>query len=124
MHKTVDLFDHIRGATAEEAELALDIPHKTTSGRFTELRRWGYIDYLFDAHGGQVERNTLSGNGAKVHVVTPHGIMAVKLNLVIRSQNDPTAGKHGGVDTSERAFRQSNFTSLRMTILRFIHSKS
>jgi hypothetical protein len=98
-----------RGRISEETEIALDRKHQTISARYTDLRREGYIEYLLDAGGIPIKRNTRSGSSAYVHVVTPAGLQAIRLGFVqITNNRDPTVNRHGGNAMSATAFNKTN----------------
>jgi hypothetical protein len=103
--------------------------HQTISARFTELRQWGYIDYLRDRDGNILTRPTDTNSPANVHVLTMRGKNAVELGLPIRKDGntlDPTQGYHGGVSTSAAAFDRSkeNHASLRLRILQHLRPRT
>lgn len=109
-----------RGATAEETEFALQIPHKSTSGRYTELRDLELIRYARDANGLRVRRATVSGKYAYVHVATDLGRQVAALDLPIRYVKDITRRKHHDNPMSNYAHRTSSFSSLRLRVLKHV----
>jgi hypothetical protein len=114
------------GSTSEETEIALGLKHQTVSARYTELREWGYIEYWCDGGNIPIERDTVSGRGACVHITTKMGKDAVELGFPIYKpgSRDPTEGKHGGNPTSAAAYDSIVFAAptLRLMVLKHIHS--
>ena len=117
------------GATCYETRVAMQHIHQTISARFTELRQWGYIDYLYDSNGHIHTRPTDTDSPANVHVLTAKGKKAVELGLPIQKPNgshDPTQPYHGGVATSRQAYERGKegHASLRLRVLRYIYPRS
>lgn len=117
------------GATCYETRVAMDHIHQTISARFTELRQWGYIDYLRDVNSRVMTRPTDTDSPAIVHVLTARGKQAVELGLPIQKQNgahDPTQPYHGGVATSRQAYARSKEThaSLRLRVLQYLYPRT
>jgi hypothetical protein len=113
------------GATSEETEIGLGKVHQSVSPRFGELRKAGLLQYLLDAQGEVVRRDTERGRGAKVHIVTEKGRLAAKADIPIRfAGGDPTRSRHRGDSMSDEAFARGNYASLRLDIVKFIASRS
>lgn len=56
-----------QGATCDEVEVALELPHQTASARIAELRHRGVIQY------DKARRKTRTGSSARVYFISTGG---------------------------------------------------
>jgi hypothetical protein len=110
------------GTTCEEVEDGTSLKHQTVSARRTELRKYGYTDYLLDAVGNRTRRATKSGRAAYIEIATQKGIATIKNGwpIVIGDGHDPTASRHHGNPMSDAAFASSEFASARRIVLQYM----
>lgn len=108
-------------ATSDAIETALAQPHQSVSPRCKELRDDGYTDYAVDRYGVIVMEKTRRNRNAAVQTITKKGRDAVRLGIPIRRpRGDPTAGRHKHNPLSAAAYHGSDFSNLRLDILKHL----
>jgi hypothetical protein len=106
------------GTTSYEAEQLTGLSHQTVSARRSELRQWGYTDYLLNERGARVTRLTDTGRNAYVEIATDKGKTAIQYGWRIHDGPDPTLGRHGGNPMSDAAFQSTDLSIARWEVLK------